>query len=341
MAEPLPHRKGVARKRVVVQARRVDRGADAHATFSGKWHAVRLAVAPRSTRAGRSTTHRSCAFQQRDAKMQPTTGCVRSGSSPLSRIPTPLALAYRVGDRHGGEEGDRVRVLRGREDLVRVGDLDELAAVHHGDAVADVADRREVVRDEEVGEVEPPLQVHEEIEDLRAHRDVERRHGLVADDERRIGGERPRDRDALPLAPRELERSPLAVVRLEPDELEQRGNAPALLLRLAPVQEQQRLGHDLLDRQQRVERVPRVLEHHLNTAAVLLRDPATRGLERAPLEYHRTAGPLREPEDSRATVDLPEPDSPTRPSDSPLLIAKLTLSTARSHRLREPEPRAR
>ena len=72
--KPLPYREGVARERIVVQARRIDRGADAHATFSGKWHAVRLGVAPRSTNAGRSTVQRSCAFQQRDAKMQPGTG---------------------------------------------------------------------------------------------------------------------------------------------------------------------------------------------------------------------------------------------------------------------------
>ena len=160
--------------------------------------------------------------------MQPGTGRRQVGQLAFEPDPAPLALEHRVGDRHGREQGDGVRVLRGREDLVRVGDLDELAAVHHGDAVADVAHGREVVRDEEVREAEPALEVHQEVEDLRPHRDVERRHRLVADDQRRIGGERPRDRDALPLPAGELERPPLAEVRAEPDELEQLGHAAAV-----------------------------------------------------------------------------------------------------------------
>ena len=110
-------------------------------------------------------------------------------------------------------------MLRRAEDLVRLGDLDELAAVHHGDAVADVADRREVVGDEEVREPELGLQVAQQVQDLRAHRDVERRDRLVADDERGVGRERPRDRDALALTARELERAALAEIGVEADEL--------------------------------------------------------------------------------------------------------------------------
>ena len=42
---------------------------------------------------------------------------------------------------------------------------------------------------------------------------------------------------------------------------------------------------------------------------------------------------------TRPSVDLPEPDSPTRPSVSPFAIVKLTLSTALSTRLRNRLPR--
>ncbi len=73
---------------------------------------------------------------------------------------------------------------RGRAKSSSVGsDLDHLAEVHDGDPVADVAHDREVVRDEEVGEVEVVLQVGEQVDDLRLDRDVERRDGLVADDQ--------------------------------------------------------------------------------------------------------------------------------------------------------------
>ena len=78
----------------------------------------------------------------------------------------------------------------------------DLAEVHHHHAVGDVADDVEVVGDEDVGEAELALQVLEQVEDLRLHRDVERRDRLVADDQLRVDGERAGDADALALAAR-------------------------------------------------------------------------------------------------------------------------------------------
>jgi hypothetical protein len=62
-------------------------------------------------------------------------------------------------------------------------DLDDLAEIHHGDAVGDVLHDRQVVRDEDVGEAEAGLQVAQQVDDLRLDRHVERRDRLVADDE--------------------------------------------------------------------------------------------------------------------------------------------------------------
>src|SRR6266545_2597231 len=47
------------------------------------------------------------------------------------------------------------------------GHLDELAEVHHRDPVADVPHDRQVVGDEQVGEVEFPLEVDQQVDDLR------------------------------------------------------------------------------------------------------------------------------------------------------------------------------
>ena len=69
----------------------------------------------------------------------------------------------------------------------------------HGDPVGDVLDDREVVRDEQVREVELALQVFEQVEHLGADRDVEGAHGLVKDDELGIERERTGDADALAL----------------------------------------------------------------------------------------------------------------------------------------------
>ena len=307
VTQPLPHGKRIARERLVVENRWVDCRADVHTTFSGKWHARTVG---RRTSLGEDRTLDVCsapaAFQQRDAKMQPGTGFVRSGSSPSSLIRRRSRSSAGIRDRHGREQRDRVRMLRRGEDLVRVGDLDELAAVHHGNPVAHVPNGREIVRDEQVGEAEPALQVHQQVEDLRPHGDVERRDRLVADDQRRVGGERPCDRDALPLSARELERAPLAEVRLEPDELEQLGDAAAVLPGRAAVEQHQRLGDDLVDRHQRVERVARILEDHLHPAPLLRRDAAVAGLERAPVERRPRRGFASvRPSRSRATVDLP------------------------------------
>ena len=104
---------------------------------------------------------------------------------------------------------------------VAIGHLDDLAQVHHGDPVGDVLHHREVVRDEQIREVELPLQVVQEVQDLCLDRDVERRHGFVAHDQLRTQRERSGDADPLPLTTRELVRVPVVVLGVEAHELHQ------------------------------------------------------------------------------------------------------------------------
>ena len=87
--------------------------------------------------------------------------------------------------------------------------------------MADVLDHREVVRDEQVRELNSLLQVHQQIDDLRLHRHVERRHRLVADDQSRPQRERARDAQALPLAAREFVRIARHADRPQADAVEQ------------------------------------------------------------------------------------------------------------------------
>jgi len=79
------------------------------------------------------------------------------------------------------------------EECRLVGDLDDLAEIHYRDAVAELLDDGEVVGDEEIREAEFTLQVAEEIDHLRLHRDVERRGRLVPDDEARMQRQRAGD----------------------------------------------------------------------------------------------------------------------------------------------------
>ncbi|MCP4804430.1 MAG: agmatine deiminase family protein [Proteobacteria bacterium] len=113
----------------------------------------------------------------------------------------PLALLHRV--RHGDRAHQRLGVgmLGVVADLGIGPDLDDAAQVHHRDAVADVPDSRQVVRDEQVGEPPVASELLQQVQDLRLDADVERRDGLVADDEARLAGQGPRDADALTLPP--------------------------------------------------------------------------------------------------------------------------------------------
>ena len=108
--------------------------------------------------------------------------------------------------RDRGEQPLRVRLARMAVDVVGVRDLDDLPFAHHHDLVGDVLDDGEIVRDEDVGEPELVLQVLQQVQHLRLHRHVERRHRLVADQDVGLHREAARDRDPLPLAAGELVR---------------------------------------------------------------------------------------------------------------------------------------
>ena len=79
----------------------------------------------------------------------------------------PFAPAGRVRDRDGGQERRRVRVGGPQIDLVRLPFLDDLPEVHHGDPIADVANDREIVSDEQVCQSQLVLELAEEVDDLR------------------------------------------------------------------------------------------------------------------------------------------------------------------------------
>ncbi len=124
-----------------------------------------------------------------------------------------LPAALRIRDRHRRQQRAGVRVLRLRVELVARRDLHRVAEVHDHDAVRDVADDVQVVRDEDVGQSERSLQVLEQVDDLRLHGDVERRDRLIAHDQLRIDRECTRDPDALALAAGELVREAVVVLR--------------------------------------------------------------------------------------------------------------------------------
>ncbi|MDB5506688.1 MAG: hypothetical protein JWR75_1326 [Devosia sp.] len=72
-------------------------------------------------------------------------------------------------------------MLRDAEHIGSVADLDDLATVHHGDAVADLRGNAQIVGDEQRREIETPADFVEEREHLRLHRNIEGRHRLIGE----------------------------------------------------------------------------------------------------------------------------------------------------------------
>ena len=127
----------------------------------------------------------------------------------------------RLGD--GRNEGAGVGVTRCLEDPLGGPDLDDLAEVHDGDPVGQVADQVEVVGDDQIGEPKPILQRLHKVEDRGRGGDVEPGGGLVRDEELRVESQGAGDADPSRLAAGELVRVFPQVLGREPDEIEELG----------------------------------------------------------------------------------------------------------------------
>ena len=189
---------------------------------------------------------------------------------------------------------------------------------------------REVVADQDVAEAELLLQVLQQVEHLRLHRDVERADRLVGDDQLRLRDQRARDRDALALAAGEFVR---VLVHVGVAQARPAAAPSATRSRCVGAvdvaQRGQRLGDDARDGLARIERAVGVLEHHLEIA------PRAAQLVARQRDAGRGPSSDTEPDvgrssaiTSRASVDLPEPDSPTMPRLRPASTAQLTPLSA-------------
>jgi hypothetical protein len=76
-------------------------------------------------------------------------------------------------------------------------ELHAAAGIHHQHMIGDAGQQAEVMRDHDDGGVELAPHLVEQLDDLRLHRDVQRRRRLIGDDQRRLEDQRHRDHDAL------------------------------------------------------------------------------------------------------------------------------------------------
>jgi hypothetical protein len=164
----------------------------------------------------------------------------------------------------GFEERLGVGMARIPIEFGRRGQFDDLAEIHHRDAVAHVLDHAEIVGDEEIGEPVLLLEFEEEVQHLRLHRDIEGGNGFITDDEARFQGEGPGDADALALASGELEGIAAEGVDRQPDPAQQLGGPIGALVAASRLLDDEGFLEDLADGMTRVERLGGILEHHLH-----------------------------------------------------------------------------
>ena len=247
-------------------------------------------------------------------------GCWAASAEPTSRRRSDrggqvaferrglIRTDHRIGLRDRLDQ--RLRVVVRRCGIQRVGraDLADLSEVHNHDAVRHVLYDGEVVGNEDQREPVGLLHVLEQVQDLRLHRYVERRHRFVADDDLGVHHDGAGDADALTLAARELVRlTRTGLIRIDADRLEDLSDLGLLFGLRAPLPDVQRLGHDVHDLAARVQRGDRILEDHLHPRAKLT-DLRRRQLrEVLPLQHDRARRRRRQLHDRPPGRRLPAP----------------------------------
>ena len=187
---------------------------------------------PTARSAGTSCAQRGWRSGQRAANEQPVRGAARCPVPGIALCGARRRRCAAAARRHAtlGTAAISARVYgcaAALEQHLGRALLDDPAGVQHRDLVAQVVDHRDVVADQQVGHCELLLQVLQQVQHLRLHRDVERADRLVGDDQARPRDQRARDRDALALAARELVRIALGVRAAQADRVERLGDARA------------------------------------------------------------------------------------------------------------------
>ena len=102
--------------------------------------------------------------------------------------------------------------------------LDNAPEIHHSDPVGHVPHQRQVMRDQDQRDPARRLQIRQQIDDRRLHRDIERRHRLIGNHQIRIAGNGTRQRDPLFLSAGKLLRLAIDHIGRHPHPLQQSAN---------------------------------------------------------------------------------------------------------------------
>ena len=174
-----------------------------------------------------------------------------------------------------GEANERVQkaagvgVLGAMEQGFDIAVFDGLPRIHDHHVIRHLGHHAEVVGDENHGALELGPERGEKVQDLSLNGHIERRGGLVRDQQVRMAGDRGSDHDALAHAARKLVRVvDVTAIGLRNTHMSQQLYGPLLRFDLTYVQVLQHgLGNLVADAKRRIERVHWVLKDHADVVA--------------------------------------------------------------------------
>ena len=194
----------------------------------------------------------------------------------------------------------RVRVLWSRKYLGRRPSLDDPPQIHHGDAVAEVFDYAEIMRDKEIGESKFALQFGQQVEHLRLNRYVKRGNRLVENNERRIKDQRAGNPDTLTLPAREFMRIATSTLWAKSDHVKHLGNLCLTLGRSPDSVNVKTFGDRLANRRPRIKAGEWILKDDLRAAAIRLELRAGELGDVTTIEENAPSGRFNQPQDKAA-----------------------------------------
>lgn len=100
----------------------------------------------------------------------------------------------------GLEQGLGIGVLRAGKQIRRRFRFKDLSQVHHIDAITDGLDKTEIVRNKQQGEAHCSFYIHQQVDDLRLNRHIQRRCNLITNNHPGAKAHSAGDSDPLPLA---------------------------------------------------------------------------------------------------------------------------------------------
>src|SRR5579862_3508263 len=87
--------------------------------------------------------------------------------------------------RRSAKQPGRVGMARSLEHFARGALLDDAPSIGDSDAIGDLRDHSQIVRDKQKRKTEIAAQAREQLENLFLHGDIERRRGFIGDQETR------------------------------------------------------------------------------------------------------------------------------------------------------------